>query len=186
MEERIHKFLDEHDADIGRMRQWGGHGGSLRWGGTAYYNFLQQVAGPTNPQFSSQLLAQAKSYGAPRAWTALMQCTFDPNSEWSGSAGKVWTIEFRLYLGVGQANVIMSKYASGNPVDGFTFAGDASAQPPFANLTANWEYFPGDEVNAIVVISGNQTGSPAAFTGSVTAMLAPYSPLRKGEHHHHG
>jgi hypothetical protein len=29
----------------------------------------------------------------------------------------------------------MSKYAVGNPVQGFTFAGDASAQPPFANLS---------------------------------------------------
>ena len=152
---------------------------TLRWGGTQQYNFLQSPTPPTPPALipylpGSALLVHANE--SPRAWAVLMQCSFDQNSEWAASHGSVWLVEFQLLVGVGQANVQMSDYWQGNPVDGFTRQGDASAAPPFSVITSQWPSIPAAQINARVFISGNQSGSPAPFTGGVAGLAAPVMP----------
>ena len=155
---------------------------TLRWGGSSPYNFLQnEPPAPPAPGFlylTSNLLAQAK-VGRPRTWTVLMQMQFDAGSEWAGSAGSDWLVNFQLLIGAGQVNIALNQYFSGAPATGMTRAGDASPQPPFATLTAFWEAVPAAEINAQVIVSGNQTGSPAPFTGLVSAICSPYYPLER-------
>jgi hypothetical protein len=163
-------------ADLDRM---GGWDQSLRWGGTQAYTFQQLGSAPAagTPYFASNLLAQPKSE-KPRTWSGIMQVTFDAFSEWQGSSGEGppdWTIEFRLSVGVGQANIIMSRYFVGSPVMGFTPQGAASPLPPFANVTCEWSAVPAAEINAQVILYGTQVGSPAPFSGQMSALFAPFT-----------
>jgi hypothetical protein len=149
---------------------------TLRWGGTYQYSFLQQTSAPPPGQeilYLPMTPLLIHSTGSPRVWGVLMACTFDTFSEWQGSHGTTWTVEFRLQVGVGQANVQMSQYWTGNPVDGFTLQGSASTTPPFGQLTSIWPTVPAAEINAYVVISGTQFGSPNTFSGSVSGISAP-------------
>jgi hypothetical protein len=155
---------------------------TLRWGGSTAYTFLQQ--GPPAPPapgfayFQSNLIAQAK-VGRPRTWSVLMSCTFDTGSEWAGSHTTNWQVIFQLLVGVGQANIPLQQIFTGNPVDGFTPPGAASKLAPFSTLVAFWEAVPAVEINAQVLINGDQSGSPNAFTGTLGALIAPYYPVER-------
>jgi hypothetical protein len=155
---------------------------TLRWGGSTPYNFLQQgppLVPPNFPYFDSNLIAHA-TVPVPRTWSVLMNAQFDAGSEWAGSHLTAWTMIAELFIGVGQAQISMRQLWTGNPVDGFTGPGPSGGiglLAPFADLVAFWPAVPGAEVNARWHFIGNQSGSPAPFTGLVSAVIAPYYPM---------
>lgn len=155
---------------------------SLRWGGAQYAEFtLQSGPQPTAPLptviFQSNLLAQAKAE-RPRTWSGLMQYSFDLTPDGWGAVGTgvVWIIEFRVYVGVGQAQIQQSDFWQGNPTTGFVRQGAASATPPYApNITSQWPAVPAAELNAQIVISTSSTSADELdLSGTASAAFAPY------------
>jgi hypothetical protein len=173
LEERVEQMLERTGAGAVKFDR------TMRWGGEQQFEFVQQNPAPAdNLYFSSQLLARADE-PMPRTWSAIMQCSFELFSEFAVST--VWTVQFSLFIGVGQTNVRMDKFATINPATGAVQVdnGTPAVQQAFnqtQTVQVFWPAFPARAINAQLFLYSNQAGSPAFFTGKASALLAPYIP----------
>jgi hypothetical protein len=170
----------ERWRELERTKTWDD---TLRWGGAQQYNFTLRpppAPFPLVPGFTyytSPLLAQVQRT-KPRTWSVLMQITFDESSGWTTSAGSIFTFTFNLICGVGQAAIPMVQKWVGDPVGGIIPPGQTTPLATFAPLLAIFPPVAASHINANVVIQGGKVSAVPIppFTGSCSALLAPYFP----------